>query len=432
MPRLYKRGRTWWCSFYDAEKRRVRASTRCTDRVAAGRVADRLERDAADPRRAAANATTLRDALSRLLIDRRQRGRAEGTIGMYATKAGQLTRVLGGTMPLASITATAVDRFVSQRLDEGASRNTIGKELTTLRSALKIARRRGEYAGDVAAVMPVGWSLEYRPRRRVLRSAADLQELVDELAPARGAHVCFLVATAARDAEVARARRADVDLARGVVQLRGTKTELSDDAIAVVAWMRALLEHVLATCPGSRLFRPWTNIRRDLAEACERVAARRTGRPLEEVKGSAELQAAFPRVSPNDLRRTHATWLRAAGVDLGLVARQLRHVDTRMVSRVYGRLDAVSAGAALGVALGCDTGVPESHRKRGSSGLGGHASAAESVPRGGIEPPTRGFSIRAGGRARQPKRAAAPRPTLVAVTPACQPIETVVPLRKRA
>lgn len=332
MRRLYKRGRTWWVDLRGCGG--DRESTRCTDKSAAELYARRRERELADPRHQAANATTLHVALERLLADRAARGRAEGTLDMYGTKASHLVRVLGGETPLAAVDAPAVDRFIAKRLEEGASRNTLGKELTTLRAALKVAKRRGEYPRDIAEVMPVQWSTGYEPRRRCLRSSEELRRLVDELRPDRGAHVCFFVATAARESEAMRARRADIDMERGVVHLRGTKTEASDDAVAIVAWMRPLLEQVLAVRGDivGPLFRPWGNCRRELAEACAR--------------------AGLEPVSPNDLRRTHATWLRASGVDLGLVARQLRHRDTRMVERVYGRLDARTAGAAIAARLG--------------------------------------------------------------------------------
>ena len=173
--RLYKRGKTYWCSFYDAAGQRVRCTTRCTDLRAAQAAAARFEREAADPRNAAANATTLRTALERLLKDREARGRAGGTVSMYATKGGHLLRLLGADTPLAAIDAKRVDDFIDRRIAEGASRNTIVKELTTLRAALKVAKRRGEFLGDVAAVLPVQWSTSYKPRKRVLRSVADIQ-----------------------------------------------------------------------------------------------------------------------------------------------------------------------------------------------------------------------------------------------------------------
>ena len=158
---------------------------------------------------------------------------------------------------------------------------------------------------------------------------------------------------------------------------------------------------IVGSDPGP-MFRPWGNIRRDLHDACRRAAnafeaeasvARAMGR-TDEADHMARCAAHLrPGLSPNDLRRTHATWLRAGGVDLGLVARQLRHADTRMVSRVYARLDARTAGRTLSDALGCDTGVSE----RGAAGAftrpAGPQKPREFVPRDGIEPPTRGFSV---------------------------------------
>jgi hypothetical protein len=105
--------------------------------------------------------------------------------------------------------------------------------------------------------------------------------------------------------------------------------------------------------------------------------------------------AAQAGLSPNALRRTHSTWLRAAGIDLGRIARQLRH---KMVFEVYGRMDAGATGTVMGAALAssgnwCDTGVPKRGPSRGRSGRGALQKPRDSVPRDGIEPPTRGFSI---------------------------------------
>jgi integrase len=385
MARIYKRKDVkdvLWCSFRDPYGRRIRCSTKCTSRKAAQAAADRLELDAQDPRRAAAHKTSLEACLERLLTDVENRGRASATVEFYRCKAAHLVRVLGRETRLSEIHADTVDHYIAVRLTEGASRYTLQHELTTLRQALKVARRRGEYLEDPARVLPVQWSSGYKPRRRCLRSGRDLQALVDELLPDRGAHLCFFVATGARDSEAARARRADIDLKRRTVFIRGTKTEASDDTIAIVGFMRPLLEHVLAVCgdkPGP-LFRPWSNVRGDLADACDR--------------------AGIERVSPNDLRRTHGTWLRVLGVEPSLIARQLRHKDSRMAERVYGRMPADAAGAALRARLGEPAskarvkGVSRGSATGGLDGRNERKIPANLVPRDGIEPPTRGFSIR--------------------------------------
>src|SRR5690606_13130950 len=52
----------------------------------------------------------------------------------------------------------------------------------------------------------------------------------------------------------------------------------------------------------------------------------------------AAARAGLEPVTPNDLRRTHATWLINFGVDQALVSRILGHRDGTMVARVYGQV----------------------------------------------------------------------------------------------
>jgi integrase len=366
----------FWCEYYENGKRH-RVSTKCTDRGAAKLVADRFEREAADPRHHAANKATIGSAVQRLLIERKVRGRAAGTISMYVVKGSHLERVLGKEMRLAELTADRVDRFIAVRLAEGASRNTIGKELTTLRAALKLAKRAGELVADVEQLMPVAWSTGYEPRTAILRRASDLQPLLDLLLPDRAAHVAFVLATGARWSESLRATASDVDLERGLVRVRGTKTAGSAADVPILPWARPLLEMALAVRPkAGKLFRAWPNVGRELPAACKALGLE----PL----------------TPNDLRRTTATWLRAAGVEPSLVAAVLRHADSRMVERVYGRIRGETVGALIRDRLGipCPAGAPDVTENGGHSGRSGHENPREFVPRDGIEPPTRGFSIR--------------------------------------
>jgi integrase len=379
MQRVYKRGRVWWGWVYVGGKRECR-STKCRDKRAAEAVIAGWERAEADPNYRAANETSLASALERLLTDREERGRAAGTVAMYESKALHIIRILGRDTPLARLTATAVDRFVSTRLEEGAARTTIGKELTTLRSALKIAKRRGEFTADVAAVMPIQWATEYRPRTRFL-TAPEVQALLRELLPDRGAHVAYILATAASWGESTRARRSDIDLTRGQVLVRGSKNKYRRDRpVPIVAFAWPLLQHALqirgdVTGP---IFRPWTNVRHDLATACRR--------------------AGIAACTPNDLRRTAATWLRQLGVEPSLIGAMLGHSDSRMVERVYGRMPVESLGAAVRARVGdCSAFVADTAGRAGESGPSAEVDRLglprNVVPRDGIEPPTRGFSI---------------------------------------
>jgi integrase len=354
--RLFKRGDIWWCWVYEGGKQR-KVTTRCTSKAAARSFLADLERRLADPAYAAAHATTLRAAFDQLLTDRTTRGRAAGTLHMHRVKAGHWVRILGADVALAHLSARVVDDFCARRLGEGASRNTISKELTTLRSALKVALRRGEWSGNLDAVMPHGWETGYEPRRRA-PGPEEVRALCAAFVAAkkadRAAHIAWIWATASRWSESLRAARGDVDRARQVVKIRGTKTAQSDDEIPIIPGAPAeLLAFALEHAPdraGRRLFRPWGNVRRDLAVMCTKLK-------------SAPLTA-------NDLRRGLATWLRAAGVEPATIARVLRHADARMVERVYGRMSADAAGALIAERLGAT----------GRSGSSTHSAHGDARP----------------------------------------------------
>jgi len=378
--RLYLRGRVWWCWFYDADGVIQRKSTKQRDKTAARAVLREFERQATDPRYAAANATSVHDALERMIENRIQRGRADGTLHMYRVKAGHVRRVFGADTPLSRIDAKKIDGYLATRLAEGAARTTIGKELTTIRAMLKVARRRGEFTGDIAAIMPDGWSLEYRPRQRFL-TEPEAQALLAELVSDRQAHVAFILATGARWSESMRARAKDIRLDMGKVKLHGTKTIGADREVPIVAFGWPLLRRVvdLRGTEKGLLFRRWINVRRDLATACK--------------------NAKIADVSPNDLRRTPSTWLRQMGVPPSEIAPFLGHVDSRMVERVYGRIPVDALGAVLRAR--CETVVQAPGQKTAlvapvaSPGAPkiDEKTRGNMVPRDGIEPPTRGFSI---------------------------------------
>jgi hypothetical protein len=104
-----------------------------------------------------------------------------------------------------------------------------------------------------------------------------------------------------------------------MVALRGTKTKLAAGTVPVPPPMRPGLAWALQRArPEGPLFGAWGNVRRDLAVACAKVG--------------------IAPVTPNDLRRTFATWLRIAGVTPDLIGASLRHTTSRMAELVYGRI----------------------------------------------------------------------------------------------
>lgn len=328
----------YYAQWFDPQGKRHQRSTRQTDKRAAEAVAREWERQSADPVYAAATQTTLESALVALIVEGQELSRAgklaASTVRTYRTRAGHFVRILGHNARLASVDACAVDKYLSARRLDGASEHTLAKELAQLRKTLRLAKRRGTWHGDIDAVIPARFDPNYTPRIRVL-SAEELSKLLGTLLPDRAARVAFMVATSAEYGATERALR--VDVGRDSVKVRGSKTELRDRTVPVVAeFQKSLIAYALQHAEGTKgkLFRPWArgSYIRDLHAACAR--------------------AGIPECSPNDFRRTLATWLREAGVPAELVSPLLGHCDTQMVERVYGRIRPDALANLLRTALG--------------------------------------------------------------------------------
>ncbi|HAM54084.1 MAG TPA: hypothetical protein DCQ64_01185 [Candidatus Rokubacteria bacterium] len=409
--RLYKRGKIWWVSLYSGGER-VRVSTRCHDRQAAESAARLLERDAADPAGAAAKRTTLGQALKALIDEREEQAKAgrksADTVAFYRKKAAVLSAVLEGDdenyhpFALAHLHSADVDGYISRRRSTGVKDSTISKELVTLRAALKVALRRGLWNGNVAAVCPIAFSPAYKPRERFLASAEEAGRLLEQLSADRAARVAFTLATSAELRATERAQDEDAldGLCFGAVPIRGTKRATRARTVPLVfGWQRTLLELAAAggAGEGGALFAPWGNIRRDLADACER--------------------AGIEPLSHNDLRRTFSHWMSEAGVMNEHLAPMMGHADTRMLDRVYNKKTPEELTRAI--ARYCDTGVPDKKEIAGSVGLATPPNPAISVPRDGIEPSTRGFSVPVGWRPRWRNNERFERYKRRAVPPVC-------------
>jgi integrase len=317
MARLYKRGKYWWYQLLGK-----RYATRCTDKVAAALVARDIERRRADPAYRPPDETTLGAALKAFIAQQRERGKAGGTLKMYDRHVRHLARVLGAGTVLAALGAPEWDRYVSQRLEEGAARTSVGKELSTIRGTLKLARRNNQYPFALDQVMPSGFELEYVPGDRHLREP-QLRKLLAVLRPERRAVVAFIAATGADWQAVEVARRSDVNLSAGLVKVHGSKTRHRNRTLPVLSIYDDLVRFAVNYMP----FQPWGNVRRDLAVACRK--------------------AGVPRMTPRDIRRTHGAILRHKGAEPHLIGKMLGHADSRMVERVYGPIPADALGEVL-------------------------------------------------------------------------------------
>ncbi len=211
------------------------------------------------------------------------------------------------------------------------------------------------------------------------------------------------------------ARRADVGEGLTTVLLQGDEAEdpLPHRPDREPARSSSLLEYALehAKGTGDALFRPWGNVRRDLADACERGEDR-------------ALLARTTSAAPSRAGRSRPACRSCP------IAQAMGHKDTRMLERVYGRQTPEQLAALMARAMG----LPSAHPRRRavaafvaatleSAGSGGpdgprptptRATAAapksseaqqtlqsgwaldvgrDGVPGPGIEPGTRGFSV---------------------------------------
>jgi integrase len=329
--RLRKRGDVWHVRYYidgPDGRERIERTTNCTDRKAAEAIGRQWERDAADPAHAARASATLTEAVNLMVTSYRElvaRGeKRQDTLEFYERKAGQLLRCFGVGFRLASMSPNAVDEYTAKRTGEGASAQTLKKELGTLWLALRYAKRAQLWRGDIEELEPLGLTMTYVPRERWLPRPEVWQLLGRMRMQDRGAQIAFMVGVGAEWSAVGRAEREDVRTINGVdhVLVRGTKRKSRRRVVPLVfPWQKALVDHALANGEGADgfLFRPWDKVCRDIAEAAD--------------------DAKLRRCSPNDLRRTFGTWLRAEGIIPAEIGAMMGHRDSTMAERVYAKLD---------------------------------------------------------------------------------------------
>lgn len=331
---LYKRGRVWWCRYTGPDGEPGRGSTKTTDRaVAKQRKRDWFELGKHPDRSAHKARGTLGGALSHLL-DVVYAGRNPHTVKSYRQKARHLVRVLGEDAPLGTITRARCQEYRAQRLGEGAHAHSIYKEAVVLR--LVLAEQ------GIEGVVPK-FKAEYKPRTRYL-TLDDFQALLGHLKQRRQFWIvaaCFL---GGRDSELLKARWEGVDFAARRLHVKGTKTKGADRKVPLHPF---ILFALALACPKSKrgpILDKWTSRRRDMTAAYWKVVGFDPPRGWSKgfimrngVKVKVSIKGA-PRLSPNDLRRTFASWLKQRGADSSAVA-DLMGSSAKMIDLVYGKLD---------------------------------------------------------------------------------------------
>jgi integrase len=333
--RLYKRGDVWHCSGYDRNRKRWRESTGQSDKHAAEEVAREIERRRSGLRGLALEPLSLEKAFLDVIAARRREGKSAYTIQQYRYAGGHICRILGAGLDVHELGLSHLEHYIDKRLeDEGRAvgsttmRATVAMELTKLKAALAYAKRRGLYHGNIEALWP-GEALRgaHVPRERWL-TVDEYRRLLGALdcEEQRHEHIIAYVNTGCRRQELGRIEARDVDLAAGMLHIRGTKTKGADRFIPISAELRPVLVRRVAERPTGPLFPRWFESK-PLHHACKR--------------------AGIPIVCCNDLRRTFASWLAQRGVPMLVTARLMGHSSTKMVERVYARLGGDDLRAAI-------------------------------------------------------------------------------------
>lgn len=179
-----------------------------------------------------------------------------------------------------------------------------------------------------------------------------------ELEEDRRDYVLVMCQTGARLKELHGIHADNVDLQRHTLFIAGTKTKKARRTVPLTAAAAEALARRMQRFPHGLLFPVWGKVQRDLYAACLRIerrlnpelqpkATRRSGarKSVQNPKGMpvpkrdrTRPPIPFDPVTPNDLRRTYASWLAQAGVPMLHAMKLMGHGSTQMLERVYAQL----------------------------------------------------------------------------------------------
>jgi len=302
-----KGSRFWWCATDPLTGREK--STKCTSLAAAKAWKASRELALHNPAHDRASKATFGEWSAKLIAKKAEKLKPV-SLRLYPQYFGHWVRIVPESTVLSEIGPGTFDTFISLRRGDGVTDYTIGKELTAMVSMLRFAKRDGCYPGDLEALRPIDFEGHHVKGTRAL-TPEEFILLMVKLSPAQQAFVCVCIALGCRKSEAGR-----VDEIRGTtVFIAGTKTDEARRTVPVLSLFRKLLDVAAPLVPVSKS--TVSNVSRWLWAGCD--------------------AAGIPRCCPNDLRRTHASWLKELGVDSDVVRRLLGHTTSALVDGVYGR-----------------------------------------------------------------------------------------------
>jgi integrase len=318
--------RVWYVEahyWHDGKRKRARRSTGIRDdgttksRRTAEIVGRDIEQSLALGTGRVAHPTTLRQALSALIVQKGNAGRSKATTDIVGEKGIKLGEYFGVNTPIEKCVDIA--GYVKLGLTTRES-STVKRELRELALAFRAV-------GLEPPKMPV--LSDGVPRERFLTRQEQLQLLAATPARRKDYVVMYLHCGLSRS-ELYRIEPSDCNFERREVRVRGTKADKRDrllpmsDEVYDVLWARR----------GHRpIFERWSNYDREL-----RQYAARAGFGAVRVVEYRGRKLRLAPLSMNDLRRTFATTLAVAGVPILHLMHLMGHSSTRMLEKVYARV----------------------------------------------------------------------------------------------
>ena len=286
------------------------------------------------------------------------RGLAPSTVARHRWAVDHLKEQIGHAT-LDALTVRDVEAALDRLVACGLGRASVVKILNSLTQALTFAERRDDVRRNVARLAKIPPSATATAARRSL-SPTHARHLLDVLSGERnGVMFALSLRLGLRPGEAAGLYWADVDLDSGTVnvtrgvRLNGGRSEVVDDlktsaakrtlaiptdlaadlaghrraqAAERLAASRWIDDRLVFASPTGNVLSP-PNFRRQLEKLCEALEAKRA---LEDPDGEP-----FPKLRPNELRHSCASYLSDQGVSNEVIADVLGHTTTRMVDQTY-------------------------------------------------------------------------------------------------
>lgn len=364
MGTLYKRGKTWWCDYYDRVGVRVRKSTKMRDKQLAQKVLDSFEIDEKLAERGAKIPTRVKASLEPTLKLYESAMRTAGKSVGHVDRTGQLIRSLAtfnGWSLLNDISADGVNSYAGQLSKLGQSARTIGSMITAVRSFCRWCARNGKlFADPTITVEKPSVANDRRIERRMLTAEEwqwlkkHLEETDVELNGQSPAERLLMyrvaIETGLRSGELRSLIRSSLHLAGDephiIVKASLTKNAKQAKQYLSDALAADLSKRVASRMASAKVFN--VSSRTDMAKTLRKdvKAARLLWLDSLDEAGRRKSNSDFLK-SPNSqkevldfhaLRHTCGAWLVMQGVTLAEVREIMRHSTITLTIDCYGHL----------------------------------------------------------------------------------------------